>query len=207
MSEQEPAGPTQQPVEGPPPQMAVRSSAPGRYQTSFGGLVGAMIILVIGVLAFVGYRAVFRTEPVFVPEAVDQAETAQFIAESGLPVVVPSPLPDGWIATSAEVEPGANPVWRVGMLTDEQRFVGLRQADLSAESLLAQAYPDDDPVAADALTVPGAVVEGWDGWVMGEDDDADLAFTGEWEGQTLLVHGSAGADDLTEVIEALVEER
>ena len=122
-------------------------------------------------------------------------------------MLVPSPLPEGWIATSAEVEPGATPVWRVGMLTEERAFVGLRQSDVSAESLLEDAYPDEEPVAADALTVPGAVVEGWDGWVLGEDEDADRAYTAEWDGVSVLVHGSADAEDLEQVIELLTEQR
>lgn len=177
------------------------SGAPGRYQRSAGGLVGAMVILIVVVLAIVGYRELFRTDAAVDPEAVDYLDVASGVAGTGLPVVAPEPLPEAWIATSADLdrEQPDRPVWRVGMLTDGERFVGLRQGALPAEQLLEGAYPGEAVEAQAATEVDSPVARSWETWTV----DDELAYTAEVDDTVVLVHGSAGRDGLEEAIERL----
>jgi hypothetical protein len=47
------------------------------------------------------------------------------------PVLAPDPMPPGWQATSAQVgaEPGKPFTWHLGVITSDQRYVGLEQSD------------------------------------------------------------------------------
>lgn len=160
-----------------------------------------MIILVAVVLAIVGYRALFRAELQVDPQAVDYREAGEAVAAAGLPVVVPTALPDGWIATTAEPERGRTPVWRMGVLTDDERFVGLRLADLPAEELIEDTYPEATYDEGAGVTVPGAAVAtDWETWEL---ESGDLAWAAEVDGGTLLVHGSAPAEALEEFVTTL----
>lgn len=176
---------------------------PGRYQRSFSGLLGAMIILVVVVLAVVGWRALFRAELEVEPEAVDYREAGEAVAASGVPVVLPTALPEGWIATSAELDRGRAPVWRLGVLTDDERFVGLRQGPQSAEELLEETYPEvDDLRPVEPVEVEGAAVAtDWEAWEV----EDDLAWATEVGDTVVLVHGSAPPEDLAAFARSLEE--
>lgn len=176
-----------------------RSGTPGRYQRSFGGLVGAMVVLVVVVLSIVGYRELFRTDAAVDPTPVDYLDTAESVATTGLPVVAPASLPQGWVATSADLDRdggGEGPVWRVGMLTGDERFVGLRQGDRGPDELIETAYPDAQPEAGPSADVESPVAGVWETWRV----DGELAYTATVEDTVVLVHGSAGEDALEETI-------
>ena len=174
---------------------------PGRYERSAGGLIFAMVVLVVVVLAVVGYRELFRTDAAIDPTPVDYLDIAGSVATTGLPVVAPDPLPEDWVATSADLDRGepGRPIWRMGMLTGEERFVGVRQAERSAEELIENAYPEDDAEPGSPAAVESAVAQTWDTWRVG-DERAYAAPLGE---TVVLVYGSAGADALEETIRRL----
>lgn len=174
------------------------SGRPGRYQRSAGGLIGAMVVLVVVVLGFVGYRELFRTDGAVDPEPVDYLGAAASVAATGLPVVAPDPLPQGWVATSADLdrEQRDRPLWRLGMLTGDERFVGVRQGERTPEELLEGAYPDGDPEPGPAVELESPVAGTWDTWQV----DDERAYTATVRGTVVLVHGSAGADGLEEAI-------
>src|SRR3954468_4352357 len=46
-----------------PVSQASETGRPGRYQRSFGGLIGSMIVLVLVVLGIVAFRGAFRNTP------------------------------------------------------------------------------------------------------------------------------------------------
>ncbi|NYG56732.1 DUF4245 family protein [Nocardioides perillae] len=184
------------------PTAAAPAGRPGRYERSFSGLVAAMVVLVGVVLLIVGYRALFREELEVGPTPVDYREAGEAVARAGIPVVLPSTLPSGWIATSAEVERGAPPVWRLGVLTDEERFVGLRHGDVEPDELLESTYPDDEPVEVDPVEVAdAAVATRWQAYEVGE----DLAWVADLGTTAVVVHGSAPAEDLATFVETLEE--
>ena len=182
-------------------QQAVAPEQPGRYQRSIGGGVGSLIVLVVVVLAFVGFRGIFRDNPEVEPEAVDYLAVVAPAQQAGMAVVYPRSLPSGWKATSVDYTPGERPAWGVGMLTDHEKFVGVRQQDADL-SLLLETYVDKDAVEGDTVTVDGAVVPEWQEWSDAGGDHAYAASVGDYE---VLVFGSASVDDLLTVVRSLTD--
>jgi hypothetical protein len=172
---------------------------PGRYQRSFNGLVGAMLITVAAVLAFVIFRALVSDEPEVEPEEVDYLEIVAAAQDADIRLVYPAELPDGWIARRAEVLPDEGPAFDLALLTDDDEFVGLVWTEEPLHTLLAERV-DEEVEDADPLRVSGSVAEEWEGYA---DSGGDLAYAAELRDRTVLVYGSASADDLREIVESL----
>lgn len=176
----------------------------GRYQRSVTGLVTSLVVTVIGLGALLYFTGIFRNDLEIKPEAIDYLETVESAQQAGLAPVYPATLPDGWIATGVEIEPGDDPVFMLRMLTDENRFVAVRQEDATVPGMLA-AWVDDEPQVADGHTVPddvrAPVARSWKGYT---DEGGDTAYAAELGEETLLVFGSASAEDLQTIIDSLV---
>jgi hypothetical protein len=185
-------------VPGPP-------ERPGRYSRSANGLAGALIVTVLVVVAFVVFRGAFRDEPEIKPEPVDYLEVVRAAQDSGLTLVYPSELPDGWIATSVHFKPGDETAWGIGILTDDGRFVGVRQEDEDVADLLSQ-YVDEVVQQGEDVELESSVATSWETW---SDDGGDLAYTSEpaaLDDEVLLVYGSASAEDQEQLIGLLTTE-
>ena len=174
---------------------------PGRYQRSIAGGIGAMIVLVLVVLAFVLFRAVFRDNDAVEVERVDYLSVVGPAQDAGVPVVYPPSLPEGWKATSVDFDPGDRPAWGVGMLTDDGKFVGVRQQDDDLDSLL-ETYVDEDATEGETVTVDGAIVPEWQEWSDTGGDHAYAASIGDYE---ILVYGPAPTDDLLTIVRSLTD--
>ena len=172
------------------------------YQRSASGLVGALLVTLLVIGAFVAFRALNRDELEVGPEAVDYREQAGLAQAAGLDVVYPRNLPEGWQATNVEVAPGERPVWGVSLLTETERYIGIRQEDDQLDDLLAT-YVDEDVRARPDARVDGSVAERWQ---LFEDDGGDLAYAAELADQWVVVYGSADEDDLRLVLERLTTE-
>lgn len=182
-------------------QRAPAEGAPGRYQRSLAGGIGSLIVLVLAVLAFVGFRAVFRDNDAVDVEPVDYLAVVGPAQQSGMRVIYPPSLPRGWKATSVHFDPGDPPAWGVGMLTGEGKFVGVRQQDSELDGLLADAGLDD-PAEGDLQQVQSPIATKWQEW---SDADGDHAYTAEVGDYEVLVYGSAATDDLLTVVRSLTD--
>jgi hypothetical protein len=178
------------------------TETPGRYQRSASGLVGALVVTLLVTGAFVVFRALTRDELEVRPDSVDYLEQAGLAQEVGLDVVYPSDLPDGWQATNVEVVPGNRPVWSVSLLTDDQRYIGIRQEDDQLDDLLAT-YVDENVQTLPGVRVADSVAREWQ--VFG-DDGGDLAYAAQLDDEVVMVYGSAGEQDLRLVLDRLTTE-
>jgi hypothetical protein len=177
--------------------MTDMSERPGRYQRSFSGMVGAMIVLVLVVAVFVAFRAINRTEPENTVEAVDYSQPAEFAREQArFPLLAPAELPEGWRATSVRFDNGRDQAWHVGFLTGADDYVGLEQADESAERLVEE-HVDEDATEREPVTVDG---EEWQSWT---DDGGDTALVRETDEITTLVVGTVEQETLVEFVHTL----
>lgn len=165
-------------------------------------MVGALLVTLLVIGAFVAFRALNRDELETRPGSIDYLEQAALAQEAGLDVAYPSALPAGWRATTVDVAAGERPVWAVGLLTGEQRYIGIRQEDDQLDDLLAT-YVDEDVRARPDVRVDGSVAERWQVY---EDDGGDLAYAAELGDQWLVVYGSADEPDLRLVLERLTTE-
>lgn len=142
-----------------------------------------MVVLVVLVLAFVLFRDLNRSDPPSPVRAVEYVQAAEFAREqASFDLVAPASLPEGWRATTVEYVPGSDDLWHLGLLTDEDRYVGLEQADASAESLV-EAYVDDAAVRGEPVEIDG---ERWTTWT---DEGGDLALVRRAGETTTLVVG------------------
>jgi hypothetical protein len=87
----------------------------------------------------------------------------------------------------------------MGMLTDEGRFVGIRQEEESADDMAAVAI-DEDAVEGDEVRLDSEVAGTWTTWT---DEGGDTGYAAELGDQTVLVYGSAPREDLTEIVALL----
>jgi len=165
---------------------------PGRYPRSTNGLLGALVITVVMILGFVGFRALTSTSPDMRPERVDYLGAVQGAQATGYRVAYPPTLPKGWIADSVQVQPGRRGSWSVGMLTDEQKFVGVHQEDADLTDLL-HTYVDENPTEGRPVTIDSPVGNRWRSF---SDSGGDHAYALEMGRQWILVYGSAGTTDL-----------
>jgi hypothetical protein len=173
----------------------------GRYQRSIAGGIGSLLVLIAVVLAFVAFRAVFRDNDAVDVEAVDYLAVVAPAQEASIRVVYPPSLPEGWTATSVAFVPGERPAFGVGMLTDDDLFVGVRQADEELADLL-ETYVDAQVVKGDVVTVDGAIVPEWQEW---SDDGGDHAYSATVGDTEVLVYGSAPTEDLLTVVRSLTD--
>ena len=117
-------------------------------------MIGAMLVLLAVVAAFVVLRDVNRTQPESSVRTVQYEQALGFAREQAdFPLVAPASLPDGWRATSAEFvpEPGR---WHLGLLTDEDRYVGLEQSRRPVEKMI-ETYVDPEAVRGREVEVDG----------------------------------------------------
>ena len=113
----------------------------------------------------------------------------------------PDALPPGWIATRADAGAAGDESWSLTMLTDEDRFVGIHQADAELETLVASDV-DEDAVEGEAVGVANVLAPRWRQFT---DDGGDTAYAAEVDGEWVLVYGSAPADDLLTIVESLTD--
>lgn len=172
------------------------SEKPGRYQRSSNGLIGALIVTLLAIGAFVLVRSLTRADAEVDRDPVDYAAAAEAARDAGFDVIAPASLPEGWNATSVDLEQTDPPLWGLGLLTDEDKFVGLRQEDDSVEDLV-EAYIDEDPLEGDPLELDSVVGSTWQTWT---DEGGDTGYSIEYGDQAVLVYGSAPAVDLQEFI-------
>ena len=168
------------------------SEQPSRYTRSFSGMVGALIVTVLIVLAYVVWRGLFRTDVDETPAAVAWQDSVELADQAGLDVVRPRELPTGWTATSVELFAGDDPRWGLGVLTDDGDFIGIRQQDTSVDELV-RVYVDEKAEAGDDARVASDVTDTWQTW---SDDGGDHGYATELGDEAVLVYGSAPVDDL-----------
>ncbi len=179
--------------------MAGVSEKPGRYQRSSNGLIGAMIVTLLAIGAFVLVRSLTRADLEVEREPVDFAAAAEAARGAGFDVIAPAELPAGWIATAVDLQQTDPPLWGISALTDKDTFVGLRQEEESVSDLV-ELNIDEDAAEGAPLELDSVVGSTWQTWT---DEGGDTGYAIEYGDETVLVYGSASAADLQEFITLL----
>lgn len=169
------------------------------YQTSIGGLIGALLAA-FAVIAFVWGLTRFQhrdvEDPVETIEYSEQLEAAR--AQAPFDVLAPDPVPDGWRVTSVDyTTEGPVSAWHLGLLTgpgDDSEYVGLEQSNAESVTFVEESTRADQP--AEPVSIGG--VE-WQQYTR--DDETAIVLAGK--GVTTIVTGTAPLDDLTEFAERL----
>ena len=173
----------------------------GRYQRSIAGGVGSLIVLVVVVLAFVAFRALFRDNDAVDVEPVDYLAVVAPAQEAGIQIVYPPSLPEGWTATSVDFVPGERPAFGVGH-ADRRRPVrrgpaGGRRPRHPARDVRRRGSREGrrgDRGGGDRAQ--------WQEWSDAGGDHAYSATVGDSE---VLVYGSAPTEDLLTIVRSLTD--
>ena len=173
---------------------------PGRYDRSFGGLIGSMIVLVLAVFAFVIFRGTFRDTPEYQPDRIDYPALVTSVQDLGFRAVYAPELPQGWTVKAASFDSGERPALDVVFTTDDERTAGIHQEDASERDLLDTYVGEGAQEDGETLTT---AVGTWTGW---QDTDSDHAWTTEVGDDTVLVFSSGDADALRTFVESLTTE-
>jgi len=189
------------------PPAATSDPAPersSRYDRNFGGLLAAMLVTVVFVAGYVGFRAVTRDQPELEPD-IDYASCVAYLQEADVMVTYPQGLPAGWRANAIHFTRGTPPQWRLGLLTDDDEFAGVVQQQEDVDDLLDEYVDENARQGPDATPANGLGATTWQTW---SDAGGDHAFStelssGPLAGQTLLVYGSAPFADLETVLGSL----
>lgn len=169
---------------------------PGRYERSTSGMVGALLVTLLVIGAFVAFRALNRTDLDVKPSKVDYLAQVHYAQEAGSDVVYPADLPSGWTATAVTFEAGPPPGLELSMLTADNAYVGFVESAESVPELLAT-YVDPQPTAGGNTTVTGSVATRWSTWTDGSGDTALAAQRGRGGQQvSLLVFGTVSKTEL-----------
>lgn len=176
---------------------------PGRYQRSAAGMVGAMLVLLLVVAAYVGFRALTRDDLVVNPERVDYLAVVAATQQSGVDVVYPASLPDGWLPTGAEIVPGDELDWSIRTLTSDGEFAGVTESTRDIDDLIAQ-HVDEHAEEQDSIAADLAWAPTWRQWTDAGGDTAYAAPVtpglGGSEPSWVLVFGSATPEQLQDLL-------
>lgn len=189
---------------GPVSNPTIPAGRPGRYNRSFGGLVGAMIVMVVVVvLAWVGL-GLFRDDAEFEPTPIDYDASVQALVDNGAALAYPARVPDGWRLNNLEYDPDG-PVFSLAMLTGAGDFVGVyhgrEELDTVLERLVDEDTDEGDPVE---LTDGDGDTASWQVFTDAGGDTAYVRTGDEQRDPTLtVVYGSAPEDQLVAVVEDL----
>ena len=178
---------------------APETGQPPRYNRSFGGLAGSMIVLVLVVLGIVVFRAAFRSTPTYEPDPVDYRALVASLQENGLSPAYPASLPDGWFVKDATFKPGERPVLDLALTTSDDHFAGIHEEDEDVDTLV-DTYVGTDATEGDTVAVDSAAAPRWRTF---SDPGGDHAYAAELGNQTVLVYGSAPDDELRTLVESL----
>lgn len=184
--------------------MSLVSESGGRHQRSFSGLVGALVVTVLVILAFVAVRGLARDNTAVTPQPVEYLSAVRYAQEQGFSVAYPPRLPEGWLARDVDVRPGAAPVWNLDLLTGEPRFVGIHQEVGTVDDVVSRLV-DEQAVLGEPVTLPGASVEEWSTFT---DEGGDYALVAELDGprndgEVLIVYGTAGEQPIRDLAASL----
>ncbi len=127
--------------------------ASSRGNPDIGDIVRSVAVIGVILLGLWGIGRFFTQTPENPVSAVDYQTTLQQVrSTTDIPVLAPATLPEGWRATSARFEPGSaddDGAWHLGVITDDEEYLGLEQSSLSVERA-AERWAEDSEEAGSA---------------------------------------------------------
>ena len=128
-----------------------------------GDVVRSVVVLsliVLGIWVFGLLQTETPEDPI--GESVPYADTAASARDvATYPVLAPANLPTDWRVNGVRFTPSGTQAWHLGVLTDENRYIGLEQEKVSVDDLL-ETYAEGAQEAG-TLDVDGVVWQRFDG--------------------------------------------
>lgn len=169
------------------------ASAGGSRGGTFGDALrttAVMGVLLLGAFAVGQLVTVTPERPERRVELADAVAGAQ--ATATFDVIAPRTLPKGWVANSARFGPDA---WHLGVLTQQDKYIGLEQATTSAKGIVDDFAPKSRAV--------GKVRLGGNAWTVRTESDGDRVYVRDLGESSVLVIGSARRAELERYVSSL----
>ncbi len=164
---------------------------------SMGDILRSVLVLGLVVLVVYGVgQLIYGRDPETVAPDVDYAtaaSSAQQVADFGL--LAPPRLPAGWISNSARFEPGERGGWHLGVLTDDEEYIGLEQFKRT-EAELVDEFADGSKDAG-AVTIDGRE------WRVRQGAENPVVLVTTIEDTAVLVTSTADRDVVEEYVASL----
>lgn len=107
-------------------------------------------------------------------------------------VVAPDALPRGWVANSTR---SGSEAWHLGVLTPDDKYIGLEQATASPKEILREFVPESR--AAGTVELAGKA------WHVRTESDGDRIYLRDFGETSILVVGSARRADVERYVSSL----
>lgn len=169
------------------------STGSTRGNPAVGDIVRSMVVIAVIILGLYGFGQLFTSTPENKVKAIDYVSVVEQARPAAtFPLVAPESLPDGWRATSARFQTAG---WHLGVLTDDDDYVGLEQLKASPDRAI-------DRFAEGSRSDGTADVAGqtWD--VRTGPDDRVIYLRNE-NGLTTLINSSASRSVVEDYIVSL----
>jgi len=169
------------------------ASADGSRGGSFGDAVRTTAImgaLLLGAFAVGQLVTVTPDRPERRVDLADAVAGAQAVAT--FDVVAPDALPKGWVANSTRSGPEA---WHLGVLTDDDKYVGLEQTTTSVKGIVDDFAPDSRPAGTAQLAGQA--------WQVRTESDGDRIYVRDLGESSVLVIGSVRRTELERYVSSL----
>lgn len=175
--------------------------ASSRGNPDIGDIFRSVVVIGVILLVLFGIGRFFTDNPEDPVSSVDYERTLQQIrTTTDIDVLAPESLPEGWRATSARFEPGATDAdgtWHLGVITDDDEYLGLEQSSLSVKRA-AERWAADSEEAGSAQ-VAGQV---WSVRAGPRDRTTYVVRNGD---RTTLVTGTVPPEEIEDYISSLSE--
>lgn len=160
-------------------------------------VVRSLVIVLLVIGAFALYQSVLTDDPGDPTPALDYQTAVQAARDdAGYPVLAPAELPDGWEATSVRYTPAPEWGWHLGILTDDEEYVGLEQAVIDPADLIESAAEGTQP--------DGTIeIDGTEWQVRRDESRGETTLVRQQQDITTLVTGTASQETLEDYVRSL----
>lgn len=157
------------------------SNGSTRGNPAMGDIIRSMVVIAAIILGLYGFGQLFTATPENKVKAIDYVSVVeQARPAASFPLVAPAALPEGWRATSARFQTSG---WHLGVLTDDDNYVGLEQIRSSADRAIdrfAEGSRSDDTAQVAGKT-----------WSVRTGPDDRVTYLHHEDGLTTLVNSTA----------------
>ncbi len=151
---------------------------------SLADMLRSIFVIGLVVLALAGLGYWFQVKPGTKLEAVDYVTAAKAArGVSDFPIYTPASLPKGWKATSVNYTAGAKGAWHLGVLTDDEKYIGLEQTGSGRLKAIEDFSPDTEP--------KGSTKVGGFTWQLRQSGHGETTLVREAGDITIIVTGTA----------------
>lgn len=157
---------------------------PDNRNASLGDMFRSIFVIGLVILGLAGLGVWFQVRPETKVQAVDYATAAKAArGVSGFAIYTPASLPKGWKATTVSYTAGVRGAWHLGVVTDDEKYIGLEQTGAGRLKALEDFAPDTEPKGS-------STVGGFD-WQVRKSNRGETTLVRDDGDITILVTGTA----------------